>query len=52
MSSTELFEAASNSNTLNEKSSEVLVSLSLIIFARILAHEVFPTPLGPQNNKA
>ena len=53
MSSTELLEAASNSKILKAKSSlfEVAPS-SLILFARILAQEVFPTPLGPVKSKA
>ena len=50
MSSTELFDAASNSKILYEKSSIGLSLLNLLIsFAKILAQVVFPTPLGPQN---
>ena len=51
ISSTPLLEAASNSNILKEKS-EDFSSLLFMFFANILAHVVFPTPLGPQNNKA
>ena len=43
-------EAASNSKMLNDKSSVELKSL--ISLAKILAHDVFPTPLGPQKRIA
>jgi len=66
ISSTELFEAASSSwilketDLLNERqdshlshASTILTGLrQLIVFARIRAQVVFPTPLGPQNKKA
>ena len=51
ISSTELFEAASNSNILNEKSSISVLLDKLISLAKILAHVVLPTPLGPQKRK-
>src|SRR4051812_37829939 len=66
ISSTELFEAASSSYTLSEapelketqlshwsQASTCSVRLTqLIVFARILAVVVFPTPRDPQNRKA
>ena len=53
ISSTELFEAASNSKILNAKSSSSCsVPSWFILLARIRAHVVFPTPLGPVNSKA
>ena len=52
MSSTELFDAASNSKILKEKSSEFFDSKLFIFFARIRAQEVFPTPLGPEKSNA
>ena len=53
MSSTELFEAASNSKILNAKSSSSFSVPSWLIFlARIRAQVVLPTPRGPVNNKA
>src|SRR5574344_591303 len=66
MSSTELFEAASSSTTLNEaealndwhESHSLHASISgvkfwqLIVFAKIRAHVVFPTPRGPQKRYA
>jgi hypothetical protein len=66
MSSTELFEAASSSIMLNDwpllnevQDSQLLhgsvfspMFKQLIVFAKILAQVVFPTPLGPQNKKA
>ena len=48
ISSTELFDAASSSNMLYSKFS----SKSFIFLARILAQDVLPTPLGPQNKRA
>lgn len=66
ISSTELFEAASSSYTLNEaeslndlqeghslQGSKSAVKCSqLSAFANILAQVVFPTPRGPQNKNA
>ena len=66
ISSTELLEAPSNSNTFNEfpvlkeiQESQVsqasIASLrlkQLIVFAKIRAVVVFPTPLEPQNRNA
>ena len=66
MSSTELFEAASNSKMLKEcpslnevhYSHELQSSISglkfkqLMVFAKILAVVVFPTPLDPKNKNA
>jgi hypothetical protein len=66
MSSTELLDAASNSKMFNDcpllnethdsqllQASVVsLINWQFIVFANILAHVVFPTPLGPQNKKA
>ena len=50
MSSTLLLDAASSSKILKERSS-CRVNL-LISLANILAQDVFPTPLGPQNKIA
>jgi hypothetical protein len=66
MSSTELFDAASNSNTFNEfpelkeihdshtsQASTFSVRLKqLMVFANIRAVVVLPTPLEPQNKNA
>ena len=66
ISSTELFDAASNSYTFNDcpllndvqesqasQASVFSVKLKqLIVFAKIRAQVVFPTPLGPQKRKA
>jgi hypothetical protein len=66
MSSTELFEAASNSYTFNEfpvlkemhesqtsHASMFSVRLKqLMVFARIRADDVFPTPRDPQKRNA
>src|SRR4030042_6736761 len=62
MSSTELLEAASSSWILNERdslnvlheshwlhgSASVPMRVQLMVLAKIRAHVVFPTPLGPQ----
>ena len=47
MSSTLLFEAASNSKMVNANSSGVASSMLLMAFAKILAQEVLPTPRDP-----
>ena len=52
ISSTELFEAASSSKMLSANSSSFKSAPPLITFARIRAQVVFPTPRGPQNNRA
>src|SRR6202007_737343 len=66
MSSTELFDAASNSNTFNDCPLLKEVQLShlsqasvssvklkqLMVLAKIRAQVVLPTPRGPQNKKA
>ena len=66
MCSTLLLEAASNSIILKEAlslndlqelhvlhgSTSFIGFWQLITFAKILAHVVFPTPLGPQKRKA
>ena len=66
ISSTELFEAASNSTILNDADELNDLQLShslqasycsvrfvqLIVFASIRAQVVFPTPRGPQKRKA
>ena len=54
MSSTELFEAASSSNTLNAKSSfgSISVPRLFIFLANMRAQVVLPTPLGPQKSIA
>jgi hypothetical protein len=66
MSSTVLFDAASNSNmfklcpllnatqdshALQHSKSEVMF-VQLMVFAKILAHVVLPTPRGPVKRKA
>jgi len=46
-------EAASSSNILKAKSSSLdSAPSSLILFAKILAQDVFPTPLGPVKRRA
>ena len=66
MSSTELFEAASNSKIFNEfpfanevqlshllhASPSAETSVQLMVLAKILAQVVLPTPRGPQNKNA
>jgi hypothetical protein len=52
ISSTLLLEAASNSKIFKLVSAPSSTLDSLMILAKIRAHEVLPTPLGPQNNIA